>query len=288
MMPTLAHLDPGGRCDERGAQQRIVGDRRSHRPAVVAQLTDLGSRFVDERQRVARDAHRAVGEEHIAGACGEDFGDRAVMHVQRMTRDEQVEPCRVASAHLEPVEGGQRHLYRPHRCERSRPGVPSGEIGDGGTGTDAVAFDGPQQVAGCGEGGVEALVDAGGRLHLGVGRIDDRGDRAESGDDRSAERGVRAQRHRAGDAAKQAVEHGEVRVGRCQTIGQRPRRIAHRSAGERRQVGQKASLGHLTKGGPSEDTDDPAHGRARVAMSTARSRAASVGDPPPSVTALRF
>ena len=83
------------------------------RGGVVAELADLGGRLVDEAEVALGGAHRLRPEEVVAGAGGERARrPRGRSRSRPWSRTRTVSPARVAAAHLEPVEGGERLLDR--------------------------------------------------------------------------------------------------------------------------------------------------------------------------------
>ena len=132
---------------QRQAQQLVAGDGGAQRGGVVAQLADLGGRLVDEAQLRRRRADGAAAEQRVGGRAASSKGlDAGGRQVEAVAAHEQVQPGGVAAAHLEAVEGRQRHLDRRARLDGRGAGAGAGELADEPGGAEAVALDGPGRV----------------------------------------------------------------------------------------------------------------------------------------------
>jgi hypothetical protein len=99
------HGNPRARCGESQMQQTVVPDRRPQRSRVVAQLADLGRRLVHERQDAAvGDPHRAGGVQGVLAAGREARRQLRLVELEPVVPDEEVEPGRIPSPHLQPVD----------------------------------------------------------------------------------------------------------------------------------------------------------------------------------------
>ncbi len=151
MIPTDAHRvcpSTATRADgleQRPPQQFVAGEGRAQSPGVVAELADLSRRLVHERPDTVVDADRTRLEERIEGPVGDADGTWVELRVP----DEQVEPSRIATTHLQAVDGGQRLLHGVVAGERRLAGVAPGEAGYLDCCSKAIASNRPQGVAEC-------------------------------------------------------------------------------------------------------------------------------------------
>ena len=116
------HGDLGPRAAQGEAQEGVVGDAGAQRPGVVAELADLGRRLVHEGQAAARRSGRApIWNSGSPARSATEAGDRRVVHVEAVVPDEDVQPGRVAAAHLHAVDRRQRLLDREVAGQRAGP-----------------------------------------------------------------------------------------------------------------------------------------------------------------------
>ena len=132
MMPTLAQrvcpsTDTSARSPDTARRSSVVGgDLGTHRRRVVAELTDLRRRLVHEREHGA--GSLAPSRSRTEPAWNSGSLDRSAIaaatarvgDVEGVIPDEDVEPCRVASAHLHPVDRRQCLLDRQVAGPRRR------------------------------------------------------------------------------------------------------------------------------------------------------------------------
>ena len=114
------HHDLGGVVGQREVQQRVVADRGAQHRGVVAELPDLGRGLVDERELVAGGAHRARSEQRVGRPHLDETPDGRLVEVEPVVAHEEVQPGRVAAAHLEAVDGRERDLHREERLDARR------------------------------------------------------------------------------------------------------------------------------------------------------------------------
>ncbi len=119
--------EPGVGLRQRQTQQPIGADRGAQRLGVVAEFADLGGRLVHEPEALACDPNRAVLEEGVALALAEHPLHGRIRHRQAVVPDEQVEPGRIATPHLETIECRQRLLHSEVAGDRRRAAVAPGQ-----------------------------------------------------------------------------------------------------------------------------------------------------------------
>ena len=141
------HGDPGARRGQRPAQEGVVHQPLAHHPGVVAELADLGRRLVDDRQAAVDETGGAALVERIGRTGGEGGGDGGVGRVEAVAPDEDVDPGRVAATDLHEVDRRQGLLDRQVSGVGGLAGAAAGQLGDGTGRAQAVAADGPQDVA---------------------------------------------------------------------------------------------------------------------------------------------
>ncbi len=170
------HRRARSRGRHRRAEQVVGEDLLADRPSVVAELTDLGSCLVDEGQHISRDANGAGLIERVDRSRSNRLSER--WQVEIMPTHHHVHTGRVATAHLEPVDGAERLLDRHIRldggCRRAGPG----ELEHRADQAAAVVPEGPTEIPDPHEPGCspfDLVVAEGGRHHLGVdlGPIDE-------------------------------------------------------------------------------------------------------------------
>ena len=121
------HAEPRVGMRQSEAQQVVAGNRGAKGASVVAELADLGSCLVHEAEAVTGDAHRAVLEQRIGVAFEQHPLQRRVRHRQAVVPHEQVQPGRVAAAHLESIERRQRLLHCQVAGQSGDRAVASGQ-----------------------------------------------------------------------------------------------------------------------------------------------------------------
>ena len=112
------HAGIGG--GQRGGQQAVGGHCRPQGRGVVAQFADLGCRLVDDAEHAVNEAHRTRAERRIVAAALQGCGHNGIVAVESVAADQEVQPGRVAPAHLEPVQRRQRLVDRQVGLDRSR------------------------------------------------------------------------------------------------------------------------------------------------------------------------
>ena len=115
-------------------------------PGVVAELTDLGRRLVDERQAAVDPAHRPGLVQRIGVAPGQQPGDTRVGLVEPVVPHEQVDAGGVAAADLEPVDRRQRLLDGEVAGQRTDRRVATGEQRDLTGRAQPVVADRPRRI----------------------------------------------------------------------------------------------------------------------------------------------
>ena len=133
MMPTLAQRvwpsttastdSEASACLRSGSRD----DGLAEGAGVVAQLTDLRRRLVDEAQMTLGRPHRERAEERVGRPGVEHGAQRRRGEIETVAPDEQVEPGAVATANLEPIDGRERLVHgEPHGRRRPdrHPGPP--------------------------------------------------------------------------------------------------------------------------------------------------------------------
>ena len=194
-------------------------------------------------------------EEWVDAPLGDRPSDR--LGIEVVTPDEHVQPGRVATAHLQPIDRGERLLdreVRPRPPSTARDRRARRRAG----GAESIVADRPERILEIDETGVGQLECAASRPG-GVGvewRFDVRGDRVELIEPgrRSRRRGRRARRGRGRRAGRAAARRPRRPA---------PRRRRRRAPGQRRVeppddlVGARSRPGRRT----ADDADDATHAR---------------------------
>ena len=131
---------------ERQTQQLVGHDGLTDGTRVVAQLTDLGRRLVDEAQVPVAQTHRGRPEQTVGCALGELGAHRGSLEVEPVALDGHVHARGVTAAHLQPVERGQRDLDRRARLDRRNRRFGPRQLRHRPRGTEAIVAHGPHRV----------------------------------------------------------------------------------------------------------------------------------------------
>jgi len=277
------HRDSCARLAHRVPQQVVGDDRRAHHSRVVAQLADFGRRLVDERPRIARDAHRARGEEAVVVAAAHQCVDSRVIAREAVVPHHHVHAGRVATAHFKPVDRRQRLLNREVCRERAATGASPGHAVDGTGRADAIVAQRPRGVAqrsykcaatlehGSAGRGIGLLQPPVGVSEARVELIESHGECSDEFAVAGHEPNACITAQRGVEVAQRAGHVGQLVVGR-----QRTTRPAPEHPVEGRQ--ERRRLGNLTRFWPRQHRDDAAHdyNATYSAVSRNRVRAQSV------------
>jgi hypothetical protein len=251
--------DLGRRRLQRSTEQRVGNERPAQCRGVVAQLADLCSCLVDERQTPTR-AHDGAGlEERIGPAFGDQRVERCGIDV--VAPDEDMEARRVASSHFEAVDRRERLLDGEVATQRRNRRVTPGEHLDLTCGAQPVVSDRPQGVLEVDQSGVGPLevfcVEPVGVRVEPAFDLRRRGVQLiEAGGDRSDHVDVAHQRQHTGQTPECLVDRPGMRCRRDDIDGGRGDR-------RNRQVqpgGEFASGGRRSRRWSTDDADDAAHG----------------------------
>jgi len=121
------HGHPRTLATDEQPQKVVGGDGTAHHARVVTEFADFGGRFVHEGPCIRRDTHGTGGEQRIVAAIGEERDDARVVVAHAVVPHRHVHTRRVASAHLETIECGERLLDGEVRRQCALVRAASGE-----------------------------------------------------------------------------------------------------------------------------------------------------------------
>ncbi len=258
--------DAGARSSQGAVQEVVGGDGLAQGPGVVAQLADLRRRLVHQAQAPQRGADRPRGEQGIITAGGDQLGDGGIGQIQAVPVDEQVQASRIASPHLEAVEGRQRRLHRGEAGDGGIAGAWPGEVGDGPGRRQSVLGDGPTDVPEPDQRGVDRLQGPSGQgegagVDLVVEVVDPDGQAVGDGGQLLGHVGVGHEEPGAGHPAQPGVEDLQG-LGRPLDGLHRVLAVGKDRLRSRRQLANLSDRRGRPVARPADDGDDPAHATA--------------------------
>jgi hypothetical protein len=247
-------------CRHGPTEEAVGGDRGPEVGGVVAQLTDLGRRLVDEPEAAVDDPHAAVGEERVRARL-DLRRDRSIAGIDAVVVDQHVHAGRVASADLESIDRRERDLDREVGRDRVLAARVPCEAGDGTRVAHPVVPHRPHRVLHLDEGRVRAFERGAGEAALVEGSLDAAdpvpqplGPRL----DLLGHAAVADQGPGAGDPTQQPVECPEG-IGRGEErllVGL----LCERRLGAVQEVEQLTGIRHRPAAGRAENGDDATHG----------------------------
>ena len=195
---------------ERLPEERVGQDLRTKLARVVAELADLGRGLVHEADRTVGHADRPGAEQRVGGPFGQNGLHGRRLKIERVVLHQDVQAGRVATAHLQSIDGRQRLLHRGVTRYGGGTRVGTRQLTDRRRVAQSIVVDGPQRVLQTNDSGIDLLDVVAGGLGLVVEPLLELEKlRLESTDEvleASEQRTVVQQRLDAGHTAQQAID----------------------------------------------------------------------------------